>query len=101
MDDVKRIVQKDREALRWRVLNAAYNASTFGLSDSLALRISKDAALDVELERVRKAFDYLEGKGVLECSRRDVEWICRITNTGIDVVEGNLVCPPGIDRPEW
>jgi hypothetical protein len=101
VNEVQRVRQQQREALRWRVLNAAYNSKPIPISDGLILRIVNDTGFSVSVELVRETLDYLEGKELIAVKRRAVEWNSRITDEGVDVVEGNLECPDGIDRPEW
>jgi hypothetical protein len=101
VNEVQRVRQQDREALRWRALNAAYNGKPLGVTDSLILRIVRDLGQPLSIEAIRETLDYLEGKELLVVRRRAVEWDARITDEGVDVVEGNMDCPAGIDRPEW
>jgi hypothetical protein len=101
VNDVQRVRQQDREALRWRALNATYNGKPLRVADSLILRIVRDLGDKLSIEAIREALDYLEGKDLLVVRRRAVEWDARITDEGIDVVEGNMDCPAGVARPEW
>jgi hypothetical protein len=101
VNEIERVRQQDREALRWRALNATYNGKPLGVTDALILRIVRDLGTNLSIDGIRETLDYLEGKGLLLVRRRAVEWDARITDEGVDVVEGNLDCPPGIDKPEW
>jgi hypothetical protein len=101
MNEVQRQAQKARESLRWRVLSATYHSKPVSLSDALALRICSDTGLDADIQIVREAFDYLEGKELVIVKRHAVAWLGRITDQGTDVVEGNVECPIGINRPDW
>lgn len=101
MNEVQRQQQKEREALRWRVLSACYHSKPVSLGEALGLRICADTGLNVEIQQVREAMDYLAGKGLVILQRRDVGWLGRITDAGTDVVEGNTECPSGIGKPEW
>lgn len=101
MNDVQRQVQKKRQALRWRVLNACYHGKPGSVGEVIVLRICVDTGFEVDMHLIYEALDYLEGKELITVQRRAVEWLSRITDEGTDVVEGNAVCPPGIDKPEW
>jgi hypothetical protein len=101
MNEVQRQIQKDRQTLRWRVLNSAYHSKPVPLGDVLACRICADTGLSADVQQVREAMDYLEGKELVTVRRASVSWLARITDEGTDVVEGNIECPAGIDKPEW
>lgn len=101
MNEVQRQIQKDRQTLRWRCLNAAYHSKPVPLGDVLACRICADVGLPSDIPQVREAMEYLEGKDLVTLRRTSVSWLARITDEGTDVVEGNAECPVGIDKPEW
>lgn len=93
--------QAQRESLRWTILLALNYARPVGASETIVLRTVQDIPIHITSLELRKELDYLAGMGFIELRREDREtWYAKITPSGIDLVEYQTDCPPGIGRPK-
>jgi hypothetical protein len=78
-------------------------AQDVGLSETLALNAVQPEIPDVTSTEMRRVYDYLEKRKLVEPINRDRPvWTAVIGRYGIDIVEYELPCEPGIARPkQW
>jgi len=91
-----------REFMRWVLLLALNNArDADGASDTLLLSIIRAEFADATRSKVRRELDYLAERGLIKLHKRpDGELVADIGRYGIDMVEYNIDCAPGIARPQ-
>jgi hypothetical protein len=92
-----------RETLRWLILTTLHRTQDIGASETLVRNVVEPEIPDVTATEIRRAFDYLEKRNLIEITNRDRPvWVAVINRYGCDVVEYELPCEPGIARPkQW
>lgn len=90
-----------RESIRWILLLALYNSRPIRASEQLMLSVLQGIYPDATHQELRRELGYVEGLAFAEITRQpDGRWFTVLTHAGVDVVEYNAKCPPGIARPE-
>lgn len=90
-----------RENMRWVLLLAGYNSRPIRAAEHLLLAVVQGIYPDVTQQELRRELGYIEGHDLVEITRQhDNKWFMSLTHRGVDVVEYNDACPPGIARPE-
>jgi hypothetical protein len=92
--------QEAIEDLRYRIMRTCSYGGELGATDKMVLQVCRDIGAPVEREAVRKQATYLEDKDLVDIERLSTEWRIKLTSHGLDVLEGNAKCPPGIRIPE-
>ncbi|HWO99756.1 MAG TPA: cytoplasmic protein [Methylococcus sp.] len=96
----KPIDQSEREVARWITLDALYHGSGYPVSERLIHSVLEAVPVRSSAADVRAHFAYLESAGLATVRRlADGTQTATITRAGVDVVEYNSDCPPGIARP--
>ena len=92
-----------REDLRWRILQAVYEARPVGTSESVILRALLPVFPDITLLELRRELDYLAARKLIMVTEKETSmWFVKINRYGMDIVEYTVSCDPGIARPkEW
>lgn len=85
--------------LRWQCLVFLDTVRPSTMMDSALLRLIRSGYPDATGIELRRALDYLELRGLLVIEKTDAGWGLRLTYQGIDVVDFNSDCFPGIGRP--
>jgi hypothetical protein len=100
MNDLEMQRQEAIEDLRYRIMRTCSYGGELGATDKMILSVCRDIGAPVERESVRKQATYLEDKELVEVQKVSTEWRIKLTSFGLDVLEGNAQCPPGIRIPE-
>lgn len=95
--------QTRRETLRWLILTTLHSAQEIGASETLVRNVVEAQIPDITGTEIRRAFDYLEKRKLIEIVDRERPvWVAVINRHGCDVVEYEVPCDPGICRPkQW
>lgn len=92
-----------REELRWMILRTLDSARPIGASETIIRNAIDPCIPDLTITELRRELDYLEDRGLLTIIERDRPiWFAKINWHGVQIVEYNEACLPGIARPkEW
>jgi hypothetical protein len=97
---MKTLEQSTRETARWITLVALYQAVGVQTSERLILSILQAVPLQTSAAETRAVIEFLCRAGLAETHRSPTgEVTATLTKEGIDLVEYNADCPPGIARP--
>jgi len=90
-----------REELRWMILQSLYAAQPVGASEAIIRNAIDPCIPDLTIIELRRELDYLADRGLLTISERDRPiWFAKINWHGVQIVEYNDDCLPGIARPK-
>lgn len=94
--------QRNRESLRWLVLDICNRSRPIGVVDVLLLSIIAEILIYTTKEMLRSEIQYLELSGLISVDRqRSGEiWVCQLLPMGVNLCEYTIDCPVGIARPE-
>ena len=88
-----------KEFHRWIILRSLHAAYPNAYAENALLSALIAIPIRISAINLRKELGYLEGKGLIEISKKDnPPWFAKILATGIDVVEYNADAPAGIAR---
>lgn len=94
------IAKVRRETMRWLVLRALDYGRPSPLHETLLLSTVQGIFSDATQHELRRETDYLENRRMVNIDRRpDGSWWVDLTRLGVDLVEYNIECDPGIARP--
>lgn len=100
MSDMVDIEQRLREEARWRILRVIDAGRPIAVSEQIIGRVLGDIKLALSLHQVRRELAYLRDLHLVELEGEDGEtWFATLTAAGVDLVEYNAKCPPGVARP--
>ena len=86
---------------RWIVMRGLYNAKPIGLWEEVLLSILRGMWADATSLELRRALDYLSDRKVIDLEKKpNGRWYADLNRYGVDIVERQVPCEPGIDRPE-
>ena len=85
--------------VRWRILVGLSAGRPLGCSENLLQLALQDAQLQVTINDIRRALDYLEKSELVKITRTQI-WLAELTASGIDVAEYNAPAPAGVGRPD-
>lgn len=91
------------QQIRWVLLLALNNARPYGANEAVLLATVQAVYRDATQLEVRKELDYLDQDSrdlVIVKKRPDGVWHAELGRYGVDLVEYNVDCDPGIARPE-
>lgn len=89
-----------REALRWYLLLALYNARPEEVCEEVVQTTMRAIYPDVTPLEVRQQLDYLQDRGLVELRKEPSgRWWSDLTRHGTDIAEYTVECDPGIARP--
>ncbi|SRR5690625_232179 len=87
-----------RQNLRTSILQVLNVARPYATSEKLILQTLGDVQEDAGPAELRRELDYLEDKAILRVrDRRAPVWMIELTAYGVDIVEGAVDLPPGLD----
>jgi len=88
------------EHKRISILLALNEAPGFDLNDAILRDVLKIYSLKSSLDQIRTELTWLEQQGYVTVEKigHNKVWVSTITQSGIDVAEGNVFAP-GIKRP--
>ena len=90
-----------REATRWHILTTLDTARPVGCHEETILQVIQSIYPDTTRLLIQRSLDYLEDRGLVEIDKRpDGVWWAELTRCGVDMVEYNIDCKPGIARPQ-
>ena len=90
-----------REFMRWVLMLALYNARPIGAWEELLLSVVQGVWPDATKHEVRLNLDYLLDRKLIELKKEPSgRWFGELNRYGVDMVEYNIDCEPGIARPE-
>jgi hypothetical protein len=93
MDDLEKA---KRERLRWKILQLVEHERPGAVEEG----VLREALQDVGREELRRELRYLESRKLVQIdARRPDEWRVTMTWPGIDLVDYEVDCEPGIARP--
>ncbi len=100
MSDAMDLEQRQREEARWRILRVLDAGRPVAVSEQIIWRVLADIKLAFSLKQIRCELAYLRDHALADLEGEDGEtWFARLTAAGVDVVEYNAKCPPGVARP--
>lgn len=89
-----------REQLRWILLLALNHARPYGAAEIVLVGTAQAVYPDATALEVRRELSYLEGRKLVEVERApNGTWRAELERDGVDMVEYNIDCLPGIARP--
>lgn len=92
--------QTEREHARWTMLMALYHGGGQPVAERLLLSVLEAVPVKADAGVVRAHLRYLEDCGLARLHEApDGRVTGAITHGGMDVIEYNADCPPGIARP--
>lgn len=98
MVDITRV---RRESMRWSLLVALNKTRPYTCSESLLLDIARAIYPDTTALELRRELDYLSDRKMVELVKKPSgDWFADLTCLGVDLVEYNVECRPGIARPD-
>jgi hypothetical protein len=90
-----------REFMRWVLMLALYNARPIGAWEELLLSVVQGVWPDASRNEARLNLDYLLDRKLIELKKEPSgRWFAELNRYGVDMVEYNIDCAPGIARPE-
>lgn len=89
-----------REFGRWVLLLTLYNGEPYGAWEEPLLSTLQGMYADATKNETRRQLEYLRERGLANIDKHfDGRWHCKLTRTGIDVMEYTVECDAGIARP--
>ena len=89
-----------REALRWYLLLALYNARPEEVCEEVVQTTMRAIYPDVTPLEVRQQLDYLADRDLVNLRKEPSgRWWSDLTRYGTDIAEYTIECDPGIARP--
>ena len=89
-----------REQLRWILLLALNHARPYGAMEVVLCGTAQGVYADVTALEIRRELSYLEDRKLIEIKRSPSgPWHAELERYGVDMVEYNIDCLPGIARP--
>lgn len=90
-----------REQIRWIVLDALNHGRPYEVVEPLILSAIQGVPVQCTALELRREIDYLEERGLVEIKKLEGSpWLCKLTRSGVDVVEYTTAVEPGIARPK-
>lgn len=92
----------NRERTRWIILQTTHISGAHGVSEGTLQAVLGNVKLYQGQNALRRELDYLEERELIKIEGRTLdtpEWGITLTRTGYDVVDGTVLCEPGIARP--
>lgn len=87
-----------RQNLRTSILQVLNVARPYAAAETLILQTLGDVQEDCGPGELRRELDYLEDKIIVRIRDRKASiWQVELTSYGVDVVEGAVDLPPGLD----
>lgn len=91
-----------RRETRWYILRTLYAAQPVGTAEAIILSTVREVVPDITDLELRRDLDYLEQRKLISVERQRPVWFAKINRHGIDLVEYEVDCEPGIARPaKW
>ncbi len=93
--------EKDRREFgRWVLMLALYNGEPYGAWEEVLLVTLQGMYADATKNETRRQIEYLRERALVHVDKKpDGRWQCKLTRTGLDVMEYTVECDPGIARP--
>jgi len=89
--------------IRWIILLALNNARPYGAHEQVLLATVQAIYPDATREEIRRELDYLDqdSRNLISVRKApDGHWHAELARYGVDLVEYQVECDPGILRPE-
>lgn len=89
--------------LRWLILLALNYAQPVGANKTIIVSTLGPVMLDLSHLEIHQNLTYLVKHGLITVLSPDspqAQWVYKLTRLGVDVVEYNIGCEPGIARPD-
>lgn len=97
--DKHQVEKTQREVLRWRILQTLNISAPYDLGEDILMQVAGSDRPLTQFD-IRRQLDYLETRGLLTTSNRESPtWDAKLTRHGVDLVEYEIDCEPGIARP--
>jgi hypothetical protein len=89
-----------RRHLRWLALLTLNNARPTGIYEAVILNVAQSEYPDATALELRRELDYLEERALIRVVKEPGgKWRAELTRIGVDLVEYEIDCEPGIARP--
>lgn len=86
--------------IRWTILRTVRIGGHLGASESMLRQVLRAEWLGVTTHLLRDQLHYLEQRGLVTITRSEVkDWEITLDRYGYDVVDYQVTCDAGIDRP--
>jgi hypothetical protein len=89
-----------RRKMRWDLLLTLNNAQPYGAYEEMLHSVVQATFADATQHEVRVALDYLHDRRLIDVKKLpEGRWHAELTRHGVDLVEYEVDCEPGIARP--
>lgn len=86
--------------VRWTLLRTCRVGGHLGATETMLESVVRSEWLEVTPYGLRDEIHYLESRKLVDVERSDLKpWVVKLTRYGYDVVDYQVECDPGIDRP--
>jgi hypothetical protein len=98
MPDQRKI---QRELARWSILITTYNSRPLGAHEAVLLQVIQGVTPEFTRRELINELDYLHWRDLIKMKKcPDGHYHASILRFGVDIVEYEVDCEPGIARPE-